>query len=135
MPTNEWVTTNNTGAFLSGPVTYLGTHGTTSTWDSVWTCHTCSDTISAYSHHICPAQFRTTTQPTPEEPVQDNLIDSALADELTAMRDKRDSAARYAQTKNDMASLYEAAAVFLRTQASMMYREINEGVPMTPDKK
>ena len=75
------------------------------------------------------------TQPTPEEPVQDNLIDKSLADELTAMRDRRDSAARYAQTKNDMASLYEAAAVFLRTQADMMYREINEGVPMTPDPK
>lgn len=118
----------------TGPITYMGRYGETSTWDSVWMCRFCKETIPACAHHTCPNQFNPSQAPE-EEPVQDNLIDNSLADELTAMRDKRDSAARYAQTKNDMASLYEAAAVFLRTQADMMYREINEGVPMTPDAK
>lgn len=73
-------------------------------------------------------------KPTPEEPVPDN-IDNVLMDKLTAMRDTRDAAARYAQSKNDEASLHEIEAIRLRAQAGMMYREINEGVPMSPDGK
>ena len=88
-------------------------------------CHTLG------SPHVNPIIHPTTPE---EKPVPDN-IDFTLMDKLTAMRDTRDSAARYAQSKNDEASLHELAAVLLRGQAEMMYREINEGVPMTPDKK
>ena len=62
-------------------------------------------------------------------------IDTELMDRLTYMREGRDSAARYAQSKNDEASLHEIEAIRLRTQARLMYDEINEGVPVTPDAK
>jgi hypothetical protein len=63
-----------------------------------------------------------------------NNIDTELMDRLTSMRETRDNAARYAQSKNDEASLHELAAVLLRGQASLIIREINEGVPMDQDK-
>ena len=120
---NDYTTTTTTTNSTGGTILYP---------PPCYSCGCCHD----YGSPCVPRtlfQF-TPIQPTPEEPVPDN-IDFTLMDKLTAMRDTRDSAARYAQSKNDEASLHELAAVLLRGQADMMYREINEGVPMTPDPK
>ena len=115
------------------PNDYTTTTTTDSTGGTLWyppPCFSCG-----YCHNIgSPCVHPHIHQTPPEEPVSDN-IDNTLMDRLTAMRDTRDSAARYAQSKNDEASLHEIEAIRLRAQAGMMYREINEGVPMTPDKK
>ena len=56
-------------------------------------------------------------------------LDPTLLGRLEDARDYRHRAVRYMQGLNDKASLHEIEATRLRSQATLMVRELNEDVP------
>lgn len=91
----------------------------------------------------CP-KFKSNPVSAPEsaegETNMSDVIDGELSNRLTTMRQGRQTADLYRQTLNDEASQLEIQAQLLldkakakRSLASVMTREINEGVPFEED--
>lgn len=59
-----------------------------------------------------------------------SLIDDKQVELLDLMRDSRDRAARYAQTKRDRATLMRIQAKALEKESDEIVNEINEGTPL-----